>query len=369
MSNKAGVLNNLYRKVFSKKGELLPTINQDNNSIKILLFADQDENLSLTHAILKKIPVETIPTTCHIEALMLIEKNDFSIIILHFQFAVKQGFEIAKKIRKIKKMQSVSIIFITENNIKEKYILRAYALGAIDYIFKPFHPDILLAKINAILKLHHNKIMLEKLVYEKENALQEISKINSKLHYLAYHDPLTTIGNRAGFESALAKKLKNTMRDKIKFTLLLIDLDHFKTINDSFGHHYGDLVLQEVAKCIKKVVRKTDHVDRIGGDEFAVILENINSEYEAGYVAKKILHAFSKISQTLTRKINISASIGILCYGSDRKHVNAKAVVRDADIAMFRAKEKRNNTFEFYSKKNKKMPRISPDTNETMGVE
>lgn len=166
------------------------------------------------------------------------------------------------------------------------------------------------------------------------------------IHHLAYYDPLTNLPNRLLFHERLKQTLINAKRQKSQFALLFMDLDGFKKVNDSLGHDAGDLLLQEVALRLKKDLRESDTISRLGGDEFTIILDGFNHTNHLSTVLKKILKELSGEFKLNEREVYISVSIGISIYPNDGHDM--VELIKNADTAMYAAKEKGKNRYEFY---------------------
>ncbi len=179
--------------------------------------------------------------------------------------------------------------------------------------------------------------------------LQEIVKTQEKADFLAYHDSLTLLPNRINFEEYLDHALKLATRNSTKFALLFIDLDRFKVINDTLGHHIGDELLKRVSGRIRAVLRDADMLARLGGDEFVVVLESLEHEHDAAYVSEKILAAVKEPIEVDAYTLNTSASIGIAIYPNDGMDRNT--IVKHADSAMYHAKELGKNRYQYYTVK------------------
>lgn len=167
------------------------------------------------------------------------------------------------------------------------------------------------------------------------------------LRYLATHDPLTALPNRDLFRDRLNHVLERARRSSTNAAVMLIDLDHFKNVNDSVGHMKGDLILQSVAESLRSSLRESDTVARIGGDEFTVILEEISTLQDAAIVAQKLLQSLDRTFILDDRPFSITASIGISMYPENGQEPDT--LLKNADIAMYRAKEVRNR-YEFFSR-------------------
>ena len=180
--------------------------------------------------------------------------------------------------------------------------------------------------------------------------LQDITvrkEAEERTRFLADHDELTGLPNRNLFKQALTQALQRAERTNKMVSILFFDLDRFKNINDSLGHDAGDEVLRTVAERLNGCVRKIDVVARFGGDEFAVLVEGLTAEDQAGTVARKILDALSKPMLLHGRQYRPAASIGISTFPTDGR--DAQSLQKHADIAMYRAKEEGRSTFQFYS--------------------
>jgi len=177
--------------------------------------------------------------------------------------------------------------------------------------------------------------------------ITQIKRSESQLNFLAHHDPLTELPNRLLFNDRLEHAIQRAKRVDTNLAILFIDLDHFKTVNDSLGHPIGDRLLSHVANVLKDCVRAEDTVARLGGDEFVVLLEGLDDIDYTGEVAKKILQALANPFELEGHPLVISASIGISTHPIDGH--DATTLVRNADSAMYRAKQDGRNTFHYYS--------------------
>ena len=161
------------------------------------------------------------------------------------------------------------------------------------------------------------------------------------LQYIAHHDPLTDLPNRELFHDRLQTALARARRNKERLAVLYIDLDGFKQVNDGHGHAVGDLLLQEVAQRIRRCLRESDTVGRIGGDEFVVLLNNITLPEHGAVVAEKIRAVLDRPFELAGQRLHISSSIGVAAYpehGDDNKQL-----IRHADEAMYAAKKNGGN--------------------------
>ncbi len=171
---------------------------------------------------------------------------------------------------------------------------------------------------------------------------------NQTLLHLAYHDPLTHLPNRLAFESQTDLAIRGCERDHSQLALILIDLDHFKTVNDTLGHAIGDELLKSVASRLHECVRGSDIVARIGGDEFVVVLPNIDGVVMASSMASKIQRSLAEHPHNIGQHILYATpSIGISLYPEDG--VDRDTLLRNADVAMYHAKDSGRNNYQFYA--------------------
>jgi len=167
--------------------------------------------------------------------------------------------------------------------------------------------------------------------------------------FLATRDPLTRLPNRMLLHDRLEQALLNAARNRVGFAFMFIDLDRFKTINDSLGHDVGDELLKSVADRLTGCVRATDTVARLGGDEFAVILENLGPDDDDGaqHVARKMVRSITEPLVIAGQPLATSCSIGISLYPADGR--DSATLMKNADVAMYYAKEQGRDNFQFFS--------------------
>lgn len=177
--------------------------------------------------------------------------------------------------------------------------------------------------------------------------ISQLKQAKARLEFLAHHDVLTGLPNRTLFEDRLQEALHRAHRHGAIVGLLFIDLDHFKHINDSLGHGVGDQMLQGVAARLRAQVRETDTVARLGGDEFTVLLDELAESGTAAIVAEKLRAALAEPLVVGNQELFISGSIGISCYPQDGG--DAQTLLKNADAAMYRAKERGRDNYQYFS--------------------
>lgn len=212
-------------------------------------------------------------------------------------------------------------------------------------------------EVNSSPFLHMGKpasLFIGRDITERRRTIEQMA-------YLAHYDSLTGLPNRMLFHQRLEHALNLAERPGQSLEILFLDLDRFKNINDTLGHATGDLVLKETASRLQDILRDSDTVARLGGDEFVVLVENVDEPYRGGKIAEKILAAFKAPFLSHHEPLSISTSIGIASYPDDGQ--DADTLLKNADIAMYRAKDMGRNNYCYYS------PELNRHTTERLTLE
>ncbi len=190
--------------------------------------------------------------------------------------------------------------------------------------------------------------------YKYISIRKEITKqkqLEEEIFHLAYHDPLTNLPNRRMFMNQLRSEIIERNNSKSNLSILFIDLDNFKFINDKWGHDAGDLVIKEAANRIKEALRQTDMVARLGGDEFIVMLKDVQEDDDIIHYVKQILAKFQKPISTYGQEYSLTCSLGIATYPENGD--SAEQLITNADNALYHVKGRGKNDFAFYNNKMK----------------
>ena len=230
---------------------------------------------------------------------------------------------------------------------------------------KPFEPIEVLQCANALTRKWQNEWVvrrqvetLEKVVTDRTEGLEAA---NAQLRYLATHDALTGLPNRALLEDRISQAITLADRSGQSFALMLLDLDRFKSINDSMGHRAGDELLKEVAQRLRSVVRGVDTVARLGGDEFVVILQSATERAECLQVAERTLAALAPAIRIQGVELHAACSIGIAFHPADGDSM--AVLLNHADVAMYCAKQRGRNSILCFA------PSMSAMTQEKLSLE
>lgn len=176
--------------------------------------------------------------------------------------------------------------------------------------------------------------------------ITESQEKDERIRFLAFHDALTGLPNRFLLEDRLRHGIEMARRDREQLGLMFLDLDQFKSVNDSLGHQVGDMLLMEVSQRVKSLVRQSDTVARLGGDEFVVLVRGLQNGRVCAMLARKIIEAISEPIQVLSHRINIGTSIGVAVFPDDG--TDGTTLMKNADVAMYAAKAAGRGVYRFF---------------------
>jgi len=273
-----------------------------------------------------------------LEAIKAVEKHHPALILLDAVMPGIDGFATCQQIKE-KGYTDIPVMMITGLD-DDASVERAYEVGAIDFITKPIKW--------AVLK-HRVKSVVAKVIAER------------KVKLLAYRDTLTALPNRLLFADRLEQAVMRSERSRTSMALMLVDIDDFKLVNDSFGHDAGDKLIKAVGDLISKSLRRADTIARLGGDEFAVIIEDIDGPEDAVSIADNLTTILEHNVRLDDQETYTSASIGIAIFPDDGK--DARTLLKNADTAMYRAKENGRHCFQFFK------PEMSVNAMERLDLE
>jgi diguanylate cyclase (GGDEF)-like protein/PAS domain S-box-containing protein len=220
--------------------------------------------------------------------------------------------------------------------------------------------SIITGLISASLFLHQG----EPHVLAAIRNIESIKRSENKIRQLAYFDILTGLPNRSLFYDRLDQALRQARREDWKVALLFFDLDRFKWVNDTLGHAIGDLLLQKVSQRLQKILRKSDTLARMGGDEFVLLLNSVNNIQNVTAVARKVQLLMNSPFELEGKRIQTSSSIGIAIFPQDGEDV--ETLMKNADLAMYSAKEKERNNFQFFSDELNQKAKVRRDLEQNM---
>ena len=281
------------------------------------------------------------------------KNSTFDLIITDIRMPKMNGIEMIKRVRDID--DEIPIIVSTAHTDQD-FLMSCIELGINWYLLKPINHKQLIRAVKCVCeKLYYayeNKKYEESLEVLVEERTKELQAIQKELTSMVNKDPLTNLYNRRYFNDVSQVLLNLARREKDGLSFMMIDIDRFKLVNDTYGHLVGDIVLKELAHVLLKVTRNSDVVIRFGGEEFFIILPNIHIK-GALKIAQKIRERIKDldihIKNNVDKLIKFTVSIGITeCYCDDDKDVDT--IVRRADEAMYEAKHNGRDRIVIYEK-------------------
>ena len=314
---------------------------------KVLVADDNEHNLIAMRRLLGRFEIDIVEARTGSEALSATLDHDFALVLLDVHMPEMDGFEAAKLLAQEEATRYLPIIFVTATHADDLNRLRGYGFGAVDYIAKPVHEAILLSKVQVFLELyrHRNALRVAAETLRERNRMLEAEiaerrRAEELVRHQAIHDSLTGLPNRLLFEDRIEVAIERCRRDSSRFALIYIDIDHFKPINDRYGHLAGDVLLVGVAQRLRQAMRTGDTVARVGGDEFVVILERAPDIEAASRrvesLAMTLVAPYALVLREETVDVKISASFGVALYPDHGDDYDS--LLHAADDAMYRAK-------------------------------
>ncbi len=294
--------------------------------VRVLLIEDNPIDTQLTQDILAEWATKQFELTCVEtlgEGLARLARDRFDAVLLDLSLPDAQGLNTVTQV--LATSPGIPIVVLTGYDDQE-LALQAVQQGAQDYLVK-------------------GQAQADSLSRAIRYAIER-KRTEDRLTYLAQYDQLTGLVNRTLFRDRLLLALARSKRKQQPLGLMLLDLDRFKAVNDTCGHDVGDQLLKAVADRFRSCVRQVDTVARMGGDEFAMILEGVSGRQDIVTVAQRIVEAICKPFFIDGRPQSVGVSIGITVYPQDDQSVDE--LLKHADAAMYCAKQRGGNAFQFH---------------------
>lgn len=334
----------------------------------ILIVDDEPNNFDVVEALLGDQDYELNYAANGEDAIASLEVYHPDLILLDVMMPGLDGVQVCQRIKAMEQWQAVPIIMVTAVSTKEdlSYCLQT---GADDFISKPLNALELRARVGSMLRikrqydalqaalkrqealeaekvelLRNRNTQLEQKIEHRTLALRQTAE---QMRYNALHDPLTNLANRTLMMDRISAAIELVQSgESYRYAVLFIDLDRFKVINDSLGHLVGDRLLMIIAQQLTTYLRAEDTIARFGGDEFVILLDDINSPHNAIQIAERILSDCQTPLVLDGYQLFIGMSIGVVV---DTTHyTDASDLIRDADISMYRAKAKGKNLYQVF---------------------
>ena len=287
---------------------------------KVLIIDDNVNNVRLLQDILEDEDYEVFTLTSGIPVLETVRKVKPELILLDIMMPELDGFEVCQALKADLEVQDIPVIMVTAK-VEGKDLKYALEIGAVDYIKKPIDEDEVVARVGSALRQKQNK----------EDLKEKASR-----------DSLTGLYNHALLLELLDKEIGKQERNNESLSFVMIDIDYFKKINDTYGHTIGDDVIREIASILKDEIRSTDIPGRYGGEEFGIILTGINREdtYLLSVHIRETVEKYEFSSHET--KIKATISLGFYCKSAD-DNISCKDMVKCADVALYKAKQNGRN--------------------------
>jgi len=303
----------------------------EKKSKRILIAEDDPVSRRMLESLLSKWAYDVTVVTDGIEALRLLDGPDAPrLAILDWMMPGMEGVQICRRIRERKDRPYIYLLLLTARSQKQD-LLEGLELGADDYLTKPFDAQELRARLRAgdrILTLQDDLLAAQ-----------------AELHFRATNDALTGIPNRPAILDALGRELARQVRDERPFGIVLADIDHFKNVNDNYGHLSGDEVLRTVAQRLRESMRLYDSVGRYGGEEFLIVAPFADVSGTMNLAERIRSNIESEPVFAHASPIRVTASLGV-AVSNHSPSVDARALLQLADDALYRAKENGRNRCE-----------------------
>ena len=296
----------------------------DNPKPLVLIVEDNSSNSRLCEKLLNKKGFATVICSDAEKAIEYINNESPDLILLDIIMPGIDGYEFCSIIKNNLKIKDTPIIFLSAMD-DEKSIIKGFECGGVDFITKPFRRQELIARIRTHVELKQAK---------------------EKLLKMATTDELTCLVNRRHFMERLHEEYERTKRNQSEFTMLMIDIDYFKRVNDTYGHLAGDLVLKMISESMRHNLRLSDIIGRIGGEEFAIILPETGL-MEGQLIAERLRKKIENLSISYNNSV-IKITISVGASSSFTEDTGIDAILQRSDSALYKAKGSgRNQTCEF----------------------
>jgi two-component system cell cycle response regulator len=320
---------------------------------RILIVDDSPDNIALASMILEKDNYEIMSAASGQQALEMARKTRPDVILLDIQMPQMDGFQVCQRLKSDPDTDGIPVLFVSAVHKDAESVAHGLSMGGDDYITKPFNSTELRARVNVLarLKRHVDELLEKNFELEAANqalahSIERLTQAQKVLEQLAITDPLTGLYNRRYFEERMQETFSLIGRHKVSIHLLMFDLDHFKAVNDRWGHSVGDAVLVHFSEIMRRCVRRHDIIARIGGEEFVAAMLNIPVD-QAKRAAERIRREIESLPYKVgPEDILVTTSVGLAMLpaaGHSDQTPTLTGLLKMADEALYRAKSQGRN--------------------------
>ena len=309
----------------------------ETGSTRILVVDDVPDNVDILDARLSSRGYQVATATNGEEALASVADQPPHLILLDVMMPGMDGREVARRIKEDDSLPFIPIILVTALSETE-HIVQGLNTGADDYIAKPYHFQELEARVRAMLRI-------KRLQDELDLKNRELEVANKRLKKLSITDGLTELFNHRHVHELLRDEFERSRRSEEPLAVVMIDLDRFKAVNDTYGHPTGDVVLFETARILKETAREIDMVGRYGGEEFIGILPNTSEEEGARFAERVRAAVEAHVFRDEQTELRMTCSSGVASFPAEAVEA-PEELLKNADAALYLAKESGRNRVE-----------------------
>jgi diguanylate cyclase (GGDEF)-like protein len=312
---------------------------------RLLIVDDIGDNRTILTRRFHSRGFDVVEADSGLAALELIEQQPFDLVLLDIMMPGIDGLETLRRIRLHRSASELPVIMVTAR-AESGEVVRAFETGANDYVTKPVDFSVALARVNTQVSRKN----MEQLLVETNRRLQaeiaEREQSEARSHYLAYHDSLTGLGNRLLLKQQLEQTLADESMHGNPIAVMFLDLDGFKTVNETLGHSVGDLLLRSIASRLRDMLQPTDRIARLGGDEFAILQTSVPQPGSSIALAERIIEIIGSPWNIEGFDVQVGASIGI-AFG-EQGCIDTENLLKSADLAMYAAKSAGRGTYRLF---------------------
>lgn len=333
----------------------MPDTDAYSENKRILIVDDDEVDFIVLKRLLKQIFGDSLDldvATSWEAADAVLARGAHDIHIIDYALGARSGIDL---IRSTIQDRDPRIFILLTGQEDREVDLAATQVGALDYLVKG---ELTASRLERCLRFATEAMNQKQMLFDQADALEEAKRATDvvlaraeasekEYRWLAQHDLLTQVPNRMMFVQKLQAGMESASRSRQHIALMLLDLDRFKSINDTHGHLTGDQLLVEVARRLIDTVRDTDIVARLGGDEFAIIVNNLDEPHFASSVAEKLTASLAEPFDILGNRIEIGSSIGVALF-TPRDTTSPAEIISQADAALYRAKSGGRGMFQFF---------------------